>query len=153
VRRFAWFAALAIAVVGAMPATAEAQISVDSLIMTLPPAAGGASLTIAVRNEGDEATSVRVDVQDWIREADGTNHFHALGTTAESCNGRLRVSDRTFDLAPGASHALRVIHDGPADDRCRNIIFLRASDLDAVMAGEAVTLVISTGVKVFVERP
>jgi P pilus assembly chaperone PapD len=142
----------ALAALLAWTAPAAAQISVDSLIVTLEPAAGGASLVIPVANEGELGTSVRVEVQDWEIDAAGEHRFVANGTTPASCGGRLRVSEAAFELMPGAVHELRVFHDGPADDRCRNIIFLRASDLDTVLNGEPVTLVISTGVKVFVER-
>lgn len=151
-RRISWLAAPLVAGLVAWPAPAAAQISVDSLIVTLSPQAGGASLAIPVHNDGVYAVRVHVQVRDWLIDDEGRHHFQPNGTTPESCAGRLRVASETLRIGAGETATLRVHHDGGEDDRCRNIVFLRVGDSDIEIDGEAVALVISTGVKVFVER-
>jgi len=59
-------------------------ISPPSVETTVKPG-GSASGTITIRNESEKDIAVKVYVQDWLYNPDGTKSFHEAGSTPLSC--------------------------------------------------------------------
>jgi hypothetical protein len=134
----------------ALPATAAAQLAVDQLVVRVAPADGSTRIMIPVHNEGMEAVDVEIVVNDWQVHEAGRHSFHPAGTLEGSCGVRLRAGRDSIRIHAGATAEVQLTYDGAAADRCRNIVFFRVSDRPATLDGDR--LVISTGVKLYVER-
>jgi hypothetical protein len=135
------------AAVGAAPASG--QLDAGPLVRTLVTSAGAGEIEIVVTNEGAERVSIDVDVNDWQVDADGNHTFRPAGTLDGSCGSRLDAAVRTLELEPRATRRVRVSFRGGAEETCRNIVFFRVTATPDVLHGER--LIISTGVKVYVE--
>jgi hypothetical protein len=134
----------------AVPGGAAAQVAVPRLVESLAPADGVAGRTLEVTNEGLYPIEVAVVVNDWRVDAEGRHHFAAPGSYDGSCGGRLRPGAETLRIGAGATAALRLEYTGTAADRCRAIVFLKVEGDGDMVGGDR--LIISTGVKVYVEQ-
>jgi hypothetical protein len=132
---------------GAAPATA--QLDVGPLVRTLHTADGRGVISVAVRNTGSARIEVTVDVNDWAVDSAGQHTFRPAGTFEYSCGARLLPDHRTLVLDPGAVARVQVAFNGAHAEVCRNIVFFRVTEAPDVLEGDR--LIISTGVKVYVE--
>jgi hypothetical protein len=140
---------VALFVIGGAQA-ASAQLVVNPLTATLRPADGTASVVIPVLNSGADTVDVVVDVNDWRVDEEGRHHFVPGGTLEGSCGARMRPESAGLRIAPGETARLRVFYDGGAADRCRNIVFMRVTEMPDALGGDR--LIVSTGVKIYVEQ-
>lgn len=147
--------ALAFGVVTALvPHAAAAQISVDELEIFLRPGRGTASMgALRVTNDSDKAVQAFVDIQDWDRDEKGANRFFAPGSVPQSCKDRVKVFPMTLRLEPRRSETMRVSFEGDSTATCWSIVFIQANEPRQDLKRSAVTYVIRTGVKVYVEPP
>lgn len=148
--RFALMAGSALlAVSAASPATLRAQLTVDALELFVTSSPERAVQTVRVRNDGAERVQASVLVEDWERDAHGTNRFLARGTHARSCGDAIEVFPQSLALDVGESATLRIaIADStPA---CWGVVFLEHRTTQASV-GRQLSYQVRTGVKVYVE--
>ncbi len=135
-----------------LPATADAQLTVDELELFITPSATPTVRMVAVRNETAKTVQAVVTIEDWDRDEAGTNRFFPAHTTKNSCAAGLEVFPKSMVLGPGQSANVRVSlaagEKVPAN--CWSIVFLenRAS---AVEAGRQLSYNVRTGIKVYGE--
>jgi hypothetical protein len=144
------FLALAAASVAGSPVALSAQLSVEQLVVQLRPGDGETSILIPVRNEGSDAVLADVAMGDWRVDEEGMHSFHPAGTLADGCGDRLRPDAEAVWILPGGTAEVRLAYDGSASDRCRGIIFFRVTERPVHIEGDH--LIISTGVKIYVQR-
>jgi P pilus assembly chaperone PapD len=145
--------ALAFGVVTTMlPHAAAAQLSVDELEVFLRPGHGaGSTGALRVTNDSDKPVQAFIEIQDWDRDEKGGNRFFPSGSVAQSCKDRVKVFPMTLRLEPRRSETMRVSFDGDSTANCWSIVFIQASEPRPELKKSAITYVIRTGVKVYVE--
>jgi hypothetical protein len=133
----------------AAPATLRAQLTVDALELFVTAAPDRTVRTVRVRNDGAERVQATVLVEDWERDAHGTNRFLPLGTHPRSCGGTIEVFPQSLALDVGESATLRiaVADSTPA---CWGVVFLEHRTTQASV-GRQLSYQVRTGVKVYVE--
>jgi P pilus assembly chaperone PapD len=151
-RRVRWIA-LAFGVVATLlPKAAAAQISVDELEVFLRPGRGAASTgSLRVTNDTDKPVQAFVEIQDWDRDDRGANRFFPSGSVAQSCKDRVKVFPMTLRLEPKRSETMRVSFEGDSTANCWSIVFIQANEPRPELKKSAITYIIRTGVKVYVE--
>lgn len=91
---------------------AEAQLTVDQLSIVFRLTPGEPRLgVLTIRNDSDRPLQAMIGLQDWDRNLDGANQWHALGTVPGSCGDALEVFPSTVNLPPGGSQGIRITID------------------------------------------
>ena len=145
---------MAVALSGVMMGSAQsaaAQLSVDELELFMRPGNAARNGVIRVTNSSQQPVQALVEIQDWDRDENGTNRFHALGTEAHSCKEKLKVFPMALRLDAGATETLRVSFDGSASDGCWAVVFIQGNEQRQQSNQSQITYVVRTGVKVYVE--
>ena len=151
------FGALAVCVLAsAFASPAHAQLAVDQVEMHLAPESPDRRVALFnVTNESARTVEASLYLEDWDRSETGANRFYKTGTLAGSCGTKLRIFPASISLAAGASQAVRISLDG-ADSlaaSCWAIAFVETVQRPdaAPRQGHAITYVMRTGVKIYVE--
>jgi hypothetical protein len=151
------FGALAVCVLAsALASPAHAQLAVDQVEMHLAPESPDRRVALFnVTNESARTIEASLYLEDWDRSETGANRFYKTGTLPGSCGTKLRIFPASISLAAGASQAVRITLDG-ADSlaaSCWAIAFVETVQRPdaAPRQGHAITYVMRTGVKIYVE--
>lgn len=131
------------------PTPLHAQLTVDALELFVVSTAERTVRTVRVRNDGAERVQASVLVEDWERDAYGTNRFLPRGTHTRSCGDAIEVFPQSLALDAGESATLRiaVADSTPA---CWSVVFVEHRTTQANV-GRQLSYQVRTGVKVYVE--
>lgn len=148
-------ALVAVLSLAALPATAQAQLTIDQLELQLDPGSVDRKVGVfSITNEGTEAVQVALHAEDWDRAESGENRFFPLGSQAHSCGEKLSIFPLSMRLEPGAVGEVRISAAGlvGTSDACWQIVFAEtARPPRPAGAQRAILYVVRTGVKVYVE--
>lgn len=110
---------------GAVPGRAEAQFSVQPVIVEMRVADSARAASFAVRNESDEAMRLRIYGADFDQPDDGSHQFMALGAHPRSCAGRLQVSTDLLVIPPEGQAEVQV-RLAAGDSTCWSMVFVQS---------------------------
>lgn len=145
--------ALALFGVLALPGSSRAQLSVDELEVFLrPDVAAQRTGVIRITNPTSKSVQALLEVQDWNRDATGSNQFATLGSLSGSCGDRLKVFPASVRIGADRTEAVRVSFDGDPTTSCWAVVFIQANEPPRPSGERSqITYVVRTGVKVYVE--
>lgn len=138
-----------------LPGELGAQLSVGQLDLVMRTGVVTERVSIIpVRNDTDHLVHAVVRLEDWDRSDDGTNHWYPQGTRPGSCGSALSVFPQAVSLEPGSSQSLRVTLDAGAtkSSECWSAVVIESAPPPSATV-QAVTYVLRTAVKIYVEPP
>lgn len=127
-----------------LAAPAEAQFSVQPVIMEIEVGDSAAVTSFAVRNESDGPLHLRIYAADFDQPEDGSHAFMEAGTHPRSCADRLQVSTDNLSLQEGGQGEVRV-RMAPGASTCWSMVFVQSQALQP----DGIRIAQRIGVKVY----
>lgn len=108
---------------GAPPA-AQAQYSVDPVIVHFLSSNSSRSSATRIKNDGSQALEVRLYVNDFEQDELGVHNFLPAGEGSRSCESVLSVTPDAVTVPPGESRYVNISFDPwPGEDTCWSMVF------------------------------